>query len=144
MSFYKFKYIRNGTTYIHDLPNPVSCDIDEERVAKEGSGRGGNCGTMAIEYLGLQTAVSVYWDLLPNTKDYINLYRILESLPPFFTFIFPSPNGNNAEEIECYNSKWRVSTFKIKGNNTYFRGLTTSFISKDLKKLRNVEPELIE
>lgn len=139
---FKFIYERNGTTYTHAIPAPIECSIDEEKIAKEGSGRSGNTGSMSLEYLGIQTAVNLAWDLLPNSKDYINLYKILKSLPDFFTFVYPSPNGNNAEQLECYNNKWNISFFKITSTNTYFRGLNTRFISVNLSPIENIEPVL--
>ena len=142
--FYKFRYERNGKIYTHLLPNPVNCDIDYEKVAKEGSGRSGNSGTMSLEYLGLATIIKMSWDLMPEEKQYRNLIKILESLPDFFTFIYPSPDGDLTKEIECYNNKWSISIFKIKNNNAYFRGLVTTFTSKDLQEITDLEPILEE
>ena len=140
---YKFRYTReNGQTYTHSLPAPVECTIEEEKVAKEGSGRSSNDGTMTLEYLGIASVVNIKWGLMPGTKEYINLYKILEALPDFFTFIYPSPNGDNEFELECYNSKWSIQTFRIRSEKVYFTGLTTKFISRDLRPLNDDEPIL--
>lgn len=142
---YKFRYTReNGQTYTHNLPAPVECNIEEEKVAKEGSGRSSNDGTMVLEYLGIASVVDIKWGLMPNTKEYTNLYRILESLPDFFTFIYPSPNGDKSFELECYNSRWNIQTFKIRAENIYFTGLTTKFVSKDLRPINDEEPILLD
>lgn len=144
MANFKFKYTRNGTQYEHILPAPIECTIEEEKVAKEGTGRSGNTGSMSIEYLGLATIINIAWDLLPSTKEYRNLYMILKYLPDFFTFVYPAPDGNNAREVECYNNKWSIKYFRIKQNNTYFRGLTTKFTSKNLENILDTEPVLEE
>jgi len=125
---FKVRYDRNGTTYEHIIPAPVQGGFQfmEERVAKEGSGRN-STGEMFIEYIGSVSQINLKWDILPSTTEYQRLYRILNALPTFFTFIFPHPNGDSQFEMECYNNKINIEGWLFTKKGNYYRGLSTTF-----------------
>ena len=139
---FKFKYSRGSNNYEHELPAPIEISFEEEKIAKSGTGRSANNGSMTLEYLGIATKINIKWDLLPTSKDFNNLYKILTYLPDFFYFVYTNAEGE-LEELECYNNKWSYSVFRALNDGMYYRGLTTSFTSKDLKEISESEPTLL-
>lgn len=141
---FKFKYTRDGVNFIeHELPAPLPFTFDAEKIAKAGTSRNAQTGEMFLNYIGIAEKITLKWDLLPNTKAFTNLYRILEALPDFFFFIFPHPNGEGAYELECYNNLWSVNAFLFTANDKFYRGLSTTFVSKNLKTIPSTEPVLV-
>lgn len=138
---FKVRYDRGGQTYEHTIPAPVQGGFmfTEEKVAKEGSGRNSLTGEMFIEYIGSVSQVTLKWDLLPTSTEYHRLYKILNALPTFFTFIFPHPSGDGAYEMECYNNKISVEGWLFTKKGMYYRGLSTTFTQSGVSEIPDVE-----
>ena len=70
--------------------------------------------------------LSVSWDLIPNTKEYNNWYRILTHLPPFVYLKLLMPTGEIVEK-QMYRGDVNTKLHLFISNNQIWQGLSTTF-----------------
>lgn len=117
-------------TYSHILPNPSKFTPTYSDVDKEGSGRNEATGLMVRERIGHYFNIEVQWNLIPNSKERINLVRILRNLPPKFKLEYhDSDNEINTTTIkEFYRADISEDLYLFVQDKQIWRGLATSFI----------------
>ena len=117
-------------TYTHILPNPSKFTPTYSDVDKEGSGRNEATGLMVRERIGHYFNIDVQWNLIPNSKERINLVRILRNLPPKFNLeYYDSDNDSTTTTIkEFYRADISEDLYVFTKDRQIWRGLATSFI----------------
>lgn len=140
-----YKRIVNGNevTYTHVAPPCSSFRISFADVDKDGSGRNELTGEMFRERVGSYCQIEIAWDLIPNTTEYNNWYRILTHLPPKFTAVVEMPSGEQ-ETKEFYRTDISTELYLFVANKKIWQGLSTTFVQTILDEFDdNVEPTLI-
>lgn len=128
--------------YTHIAPPCSDFKISFADVDKEGSGRNSNTGEMTREKLGSYTKIDIAWDLIPNTKEYNNWYKILINLPSKVKLTFRSPQGID-DTKEFYRGDISTELYLFIKDCKIWRGLSTSFIQWNIDKYdESYEPEL--
>lgn len=131
-------------TYTHIAPPCSSFSISFADVDKEGSGRNSNTGLMERERIGYYRSIDVTYDIIPNSKEYNNWYRVLTHLPPDFNIEVLTPSGN-IETIRCYRADVSTNLYLFTKDYQIWRGLKTSFIQFDVTPYDDkIEPILEE
>ena len=132
------------TYYEHIAPPCSKFDVSYADVDKEGSGRNENNGLMYRERVGYYVSVDLAWDLIPNTVEYNNWYRILTQLPIEFMADILMPNGN-IERIRMYRGDISTKLYLFTKNKKIWQGLSTTFIQFDVTPYDDsIEPKLLE
>lgn len=127
------KITRNITKkYRHIAPPCSKYNISFADVDKEGSGRNSLTGEMFRERIGSYSMLEVAWDLIPNTKEYNNWYKILTSLPTFVTLKMLKPNGEMQEKV-MYRGDISTNLYLFISEKTIWQGLSTTFTDKDVQ-----------
>lgn len=128
--------------YEHIAPPCSKYSVSYADVDKSGTGRNELTGEMYRERLGHYTKISLTWDLIPNTKEYNNWYKILTHLPPYFYAELLLPSGE-IETKKLYRGDVSTELHLFVADLQIWRGLSTSFIEWDVNPYNdNVEPEL--
>ena len=128
--------------YTHIAPPCSKYQISYADVDKEGSGRNENTGEMFRERVGHYEMISVAWDLIPNTKEYMNWCRILKSLPPKIRLKHLTLSGD-IEESEFYRGDVSADLYLFIKNNQIWKGLSTTFTQWNIEKYDDsIEPTL--
>ena len=131
-------------TYPHIAPACSSFKISYADVDKEGSGRNSLTGEMFRERIGNYCMVDLTWDLIPNTIEYNNWYKVLTHLPPSFKCKLLMPTGEIVEK-EFYRGDISTSLYMFVANRQIWQGLSTSFIEWNVQKYDDtIEPEIIK
>ena len=131
-------------TYTHIAPpcskyQPSYADVD-----KEGSGRNELTGEMFRERVGHYDLLTVAWDLIPNSIEYNNWYKILTHLPPKVRLKRLTPSGN-IEEGEFYRGDISTELYVFTKNYKIWKGLSTTFTQWNIEKYDDsIEPTLEE
>lgn len=129
-------------TYIHIAPPCSSFQIQFADVDKEGSGRNSLTGQMYRERIGYYFSVNLTWDLIPNSVEYNNWYKILTHLPPSFKARLLMPSGE-IEEKEVYRTDISTELYLWTDGKQIWKGLSTSFVQFDVSEYNDTyEPEL--
>ena len=116
---------------------PSFADVD-----KEGSGRNSLTGEMFRERIGSYSMLSLSWDLIPNTKDYNNWYKILTHLPPFVYLKLLLPSGEIVEK-KMYRGDISTKLYLFVQDSQIWQGLSTTFTQWDIDPYDDtIEPEL--
>lgn len=118
--------------YRHIAPPCSKYQISYADVDKEGSGRNSLTGEMFRERIGSYSKLDVAWDLIPNSKEYNNWYKILTSLPPFVTLKMLKPNGE-IQEKTMYRGDISTNLYLFVKNYQIWQGLSTTFTDKDVQ-----------
>lgn len=140
----EISYERNGTTYTHIAPPCSNYQINYADVDKEGSGRNSLTGEMFRERIGSYRSIDLTWDLIPNTKEYNNWYKILTHLPPSFYAKSLMPNGDIEEHL-YYRTDISTTLYLFVQNRQIWQGLSTTFVQFNVEEYDdNVEPTLEE
>lgn len=133
--------------YEHILPNPSKFTTTYSDVDKEGSGRSESDGQMIRERIGHYQAIDVAWDVVPTSKDGINLSRILKSLPPSFTLEYHDIEGET-RDIKTgvfYRGDINYNLYLFLRDRQIWDGLSTTFIQFDVTPYDDsVEPTLLD
>lgn len=130
--------------YTHIAPACSSFDINYADVDKEGSGRNDSTGEMIRERLGSYCKVDLTWDLIPNSKEYNNWWKILTHLPTNFYAELLMPSGA-IETIQFYRADVSTKLYVFVADRQIWQGLSTSFIQWNLTEINDdFEPELEE
>ena len=130
--------------HTHIAPPCSKYDISFADVDKEGSGRNSLTGEMFRERIGKYFMLTISWDLIPNTKEYNNWYRILTHLPPFVYLKLLMPNGT-IEEKKMYRGDVNTRLYWFVENQQMWQGLSTTFTQWDIDEYDDTyEPEIIE
>ena len=130
--------------YTHIAPPPSKYEFSFADVDKEGSGRNSLTGEMFRERIGYYTMLTISWDLIPNTKEYHNWYRILTSLPDKVYLKLLTPNGD-VEEKAYYRGDISTSLYLFISEKTIWQGLSTTFTEWYVNEYDNSkEPTLVE
>ena len=128
--------------YSHIAPPPSKYEISYADVDKEGSGRNSLTGEMFRERIGHYSMLTISWDLIPNTKEYHNWYRILSSLPTMVYLKLLMPNGE-IEEKAYYRGDITTNLYLFVANRQIWQGLSTTFTQWYVDKYNdNSEPTL--
>lgn len=128
--------------YSYDSPACSKYDINFADVDKEGSGRNSTTGEMFRERIGKYLQLEVSWDLIPNTKQYNDWYKILTYLPSNFTLKYLSPEGT-IKEGQFYRGDISTSLYLFYQNQQIWQGLTTTFVQWDVTEYNEkAEPNL--
>ena len=129
-------------THTHIAPPCSQYDFSFADVDKEGSGRNEMTGEMFRERLGSYTMLSVAWDLIPNSKEYNNWYKILTHLPPKVRLKLLTPNGE-IQEKEMYRGDISTKLYLFVSDRTIWQGLSTTFTQWNIDKYDDtIEPTL--
>lgn len=130
--------------YTHIAPPCSTYKISYADVDKEGSGRNSLTGEMFRERIGSYCMIDLTWDLIPNTIEYNNWYKVLTHLPPSFYVEFLSPNGEHITK-EFYRSDISTSLYLFVKDKQIWQGLSTSFTQWSLDEYDDTyEPTLGE
>lgn len=144
----EISYTRNINGVIVEY-NHIAPDCNEYKVSfadvdKEGSGRNSLTGEMFRERIGSYTMYEVNWNLIPDTKQYRNWYKILTHLPPQINAKLKMPSGEIVTK-RVYRGDVSTSLYLWTDGIEIWQGLTTTFTQWDLDKYDdNFEPELEE
>lgn len=137
-------YVTYTEPYKHVAPACSSFKISFADVDKEGSGRNSLTGEMYRERIGKYIKIDLTWDLIPNTIEYNNWYKVLTSLPPFFNAKFLSPNGE-IEDKKFYRTDVTTDLYLFISNRQMWKGLATSFVQANVDVYEDkLEPDLLE
>lgn len=130
--------------YEHIAPPCSQYKVSYADVDKEGSGRNSLTGEMFRERIGSYMLLDVAWDLIPNSKEYNNWYKILTHLPPRFYIEYLSPSGE-FEKKEFYRSDISTNLYLFIKDKQIWQGLSTSFTQWNVEGYDdNYEPSLEE
>lgn len=136
--------VHNKTRYQHVAPPCSKFAISFADVDKSGSGRNETTGEMARERLGSYTKFEIAWDLIPNSKEYNNWYKILTHLPPYFYAQMLMPTGVITEK-KLYRGDVSTELYLFTDGEQIWKGLSTSFIEWNVNTYNDdYEPELEE
>jgi hypothetical protein len=139
---YNIISIQNTQTYSHIAPPPSKYEWSFADVDKEGSGRNSLTGEMFRERIGSYTMLTISWDLIPNTIEYNNWYKILTHLPPKVVLKLLTPSGD-IEEKEYYRGDVKTNLYLFVANKTIWQGLSTTFTQWNVDEYNNrIEPTL--
>lgn len=151
---HEFKIIENQKVAItyHDIyteelfkhiaPACSGFKISFADVDKEGSGRNSLTGEMFRERIGSYMKVDLTWDLIPNTIEYNNWYKVLTKLPPTFNCKMLMPSGN-IETKEFYRGDISTTLHLFVSNRQIWTGLSTTFTQTKLDEYNDMEePDL--
>lgn len=105
---------------------PSFADVD-----KEGSGRNSLTGEMFRERIGSYYMLNIAWNLIPNTIEYNNWYKVLTHLPPFVYLKLLLPNGEIVEK-KMYRGDIKTKLYWFVENNQMWQGLSTTFTQWDI------------
>ena len=117
--------------YSHIAPPCSSYKPSFADVDKEGSGRNSLTGEMFRERIGSYSMLTLTWDLIPNSKEYNNWYRILTHLPPYFYAKLLSPNGEIVEK-KMYRGDVETDLYLFVEDGQMWKGLSTTFTQWDI------------
>lgn len=131
------------TKYTHIAPPCSKYNISYADVDKEGSGRNSLTGEMFRERIGSYSMLEVAWDLIPNSKEYNNWYKILTHLPAFVTLKMLKPNGEIQEKV-MYRGDISTNLYMFVANRTIWQGLSTTFTDKDVQPYDDTEEPTLE
>ena len=130
--------------YTHIAPPCSKYRISYADVDKEGSGRNSLTGEMFRERIGNYCMIELAWNLIPNTKEYNNWYRILTHLPPSFYCKCLMPSGN-IEERKFYRTDVSTDLYVFVENAQIWQGLSTTFVQFNVDEYDDtIEPTLEE
>ena len=128
--------------YSHIAPPPSKYEISYSDVDKEGSGRNSLTGEMFRERIGHYSMLTISWDLIPNTKEYHNWYRILTNLPSMVYLKLLMPNGE-IQEKAYYRGDINTNLYLFVSNRQIWQGLSTTFTQWFVEKYDDsIEPSL--
>ncbi len=134
-------------SFSHILPNPSSFFTTYSDVDKEGSGRNETTGQMERERIGHYCSLDVTWDIIPNSKERINLVKILRNLPIEFKLTYKDSDIEASSSVTktFYRADISEDLYMFLEDNQIWKGLSTSFIQFDVESYDDgKEPELIE
>ena len=136
------------TTYNHIAPPCSKYQISFADVDKEGSGRNSQTGEMFRERVGKYIMLTIAWNLIPNTKEYNNWYKILTHLPPMVYLKLLLPSGEIVEK-KMYRGDISTDLYLFVddsyGYSQIWQGLQTTFTQWDIDEYDNaIEPILEE
>lgn len=146
-------YDENGVTtilyetrqrYTHIAPPCSNYNQSFADVDKEGSGRNELTGEMFRERIGSYSKVDITWDLIPNTTEYNNWYKVLTHLPPMVYADLLMPSGT-IETKEFYRADISTNLYLFidSENKQIWQGLSTSFIQWNIDEIDDtIEPTL--
>lgn len=131
--------------YKHVIPSPTSFEYTLQDIDSDGSGRNTTSGEMQRQRIGQAKSYDIEWSIIKDSKEQINLYRILQHLPMFFDFTHPDGNGEIITET-CYRGDLDIELYEyIDQNQQRWLNMTTSFILKNLVQINDSEePILLE
>lgn len=138
--------IVNGETktYRHIAPPCSKFRVSFADVDKEGSGRNELTGEMFRERIGSYCMIELAWDLIPNTIEYNNWYKILTHLPASFNADVLMPSGEIVSK-KFYRADVSTDLYLFVANKQIWQGLSTSFTQFNLDEYDdNFEPTLEE
>lgn len=128
--------------YTHIAPPPSKYEISYADVDKEGSGRNSLTGEMFRERIGYYTMLTISWDLIPNTIEYHNWYKVLTKLPEKVYLKLLMPNGD-IEEKAYYRGDISTNLYLFIKDREIWQGLSTTFTEWYVNKYdESVEPSL--
>ena len=128
--------------YTHIAPPCSEYQVSFADVDKEGSGRNSLTGEMFRERIGSYSMLTLSWNLIPNTKDYNNWYRILISLPPYVYLKLLLPTGEIVEK-KMYRGDVSTKLYLFVEDSQMWQGLQTTFTQWDIDPYDDkVEPTL--
>lgn len=77
----------NGTW----IPTPAAFEYSTEDRDTEGFET--TDGTVHRHRVGKRGKLTCSWDIVPDTQEYYDFFRLLDNLPEFFPVSFPYPDG---------------------------------------------------
>lgn len=118
------------------IPTPATFTFNVEDIDSEAFRT--QDGVTHRKRIGKVIKLNCKWDIIPETQEYYDFFKIIDNLPPFFEVQFPHPNGNNAYKTTMYRgnpltasmrSYWdekngKVSKWKDTSVNFIERGAT--------------------
>lgn len=132
----------NVERFTHIAPPPSKYEISYADVDKEGSGRNSLTGEMFRERIGYYTMLTISWDLIPNSIEYHNWYKVLTSLPSMVYLKLLMPNGD-IEEKAYYRGDISTNLYLFVAERQMWQGLSTTFTEWYVNKYNeSVEPSL--
>ena len=81
---------------------------------------------MFRERIGYYTMLTISWDLIPNTIEYHNWYKVLTSLPSMVYLKLLMPNGE-VQEKAYYRGDINTNLYLFIKNRQMWQGLSTTF-----------------
>ena len=128
--------------YTHIAPACSKFKVDFADVDKEGSGRNSLTGQMFRERIGSYMKVELAWDLIPNTTEYNNWYRILTKLPPSFFCRLLLPNGE-IQEKEFYRGDISTTLYLFTSERQIWNGLSTTITQMNLDEYDDTKEPIL-
>ncbi len=114
-------------TFSHIAPPCSEYKISFADVDKEGSGRNSLTGEMFRERIGSYSMLNIAWNLIPNSKEYNNWYKILTHLPKKVTLRMLTPSGE-IQNKEYYRGDISTDLYLfLDKENQIWNGLSTTF-----------------
>ena len=130
--------------YSHIAPPCSSYRVSYADVDKEGSGRNSLTGEMFRERIGYYSMLTLSWDLIPNSKEYNNWYKILTHLPPQVYLKLLMPTGEIVEK-KYYRGDIETDLYLFIEDGQMWRGLSTTFTQWEVEEYDDtIEPTLNE
>lgn len=125
------------TNYEHIAPPNSKYTISYADVDKEGSGRNNQTGHMFRERVGYYMKLDIAWNLIPNSSEYNNWYKILTHLPPKIEIVMLTPDGQMTT-INAYRGDIQTDLYYYEYNSTtlettqIWQSLGTTFTQWDI------------
>ena len=82
------------------IPTPATFTFNVEDIDSEAFRT--QDGVTHRKRIGKVIKLNCKWDIIPETQEYYDFFKIIDNLPPFFEVQFPHPNGNNAYKTTMY------------------------------------------
>lgn len=134
--------------HTHIAPPCSKYEYQYADVDKEGSGRNSLTGEMYRERIGSYIMLTLSWNLIPNTKEYNNWFKILTHLPPMVYLKLLTPSGEIVEK-QMYRGDVSTSLYLFvddsNGYSQIWQGLQTTFTQWNIDEYDDtIEPTLEE
>lgn len=133
--------VATTSKFTHIAPPPSKYEISYADVDKEGSGRNSLTGEMFRERIGYYTMLTISWDLIPNTIEYHNWYKVLTKLPEKVYLKLLMPNGD-IEEKAYYRGDISTNLYWFIKDREMWQGLSTTFTEWYVNEYDDNEPTL--
>lgn len=82
------------------IPSPAGLDISLEAVDKYAQ-RTEN-GQLQRKMLAKKYKYNLNWEYIPDNVEFNEFWAMLAETGEFFSFVAPTPDGNNTHEMEAY------------------------------------------
>lgn len=82
------------------IPSPAGLDISLEALDKYAERT--EDGQLQRKMVGKKLKYSLNWEYIPDSTEFNEFWALLAATGEFFSFVAPTPDGKNTNEIEAY------------------------------------------